>query len=74
MITDALNMASARELYTDYRIGVEALLAGADLILMPVDYETTFKGIVEAVKSGELTEARIDESVTRIILAKLALA
>jgi hypothetical protein len=29
---------------------------------------------VEAVKSGELTEARIDESVTRIILAKLALA
>ena len=74
VITDALNMASARELYTDYRIGVEALLAGADLILMPVDYETTFKGIVEAVKSGELTEARIDESVTRIILAKLALA
>lgn len=74
VITDALNMASARELYTDYRIGVEALLAGADIILMPVDFATTYKGILDAVKSGELTEERIDESVTRIILAKLSLA
>lgn len=74
VVTDALNMGAAREMYTDRRIGVEVLLAGADLILMPADFPQAYEGILEAVKSGELTEARIDESVTRIVLAKLALA
>ena len=73
VITDALNMGAAREMYTDRCIGVEVILAGADLILMPPDFPQAYEGILEAVKSGELTEARIDESVTRIVLAKLAL-
>ena len=71
IITDALNMGAAREMYSDRRIGVEVLLAGADLILMPPDFRTAYEGVLDAVKSGELTEERIDQSVTRIVLAKL---
>ena len=73
IITDALNMGAARDMYTDRRIGVEVLLAGADLILMPADFPQAYEGILEAVKSGELSEERIDESVVRIVCAKLAL-
>ena len=55
------------------RIGVQALLAGVDMILMPADLDAAHQGILDAVASGELTEARIDESVTRIVRAKLEL-
>ena len=73
VVTDALNMGAVRDLYTDRRIGVEVLKAGADLILMPADFPQAYEGILEALKSGELTEERIDESVTRIVCAKLQL-
>ena len=73
VITDALNMGAVRNLYTDRRMGVEALLAGVDVILMPADYGAAYQGILDAVKAGELTEERIDQSVTRIVMAKLQL-
>ena len=52
---------------------MQALLAGVDMILMPADLDAAYQGILDAVASGELTEARIDESVTRIVRAKLEL-
>lgn len=73
IITDALNMGAVYNLYTDWRIGVEVLLAGADLILMPPDYQAAFDGIMAAIKSGELTKERIDESVLRVIMLKLSM-
>ena len=74
VVTDALNMGAVYNLYTDWRIGVEVLLAGADLILMPPDYQAAMDGITSAIKSGELTEERIDESVLRVIMLKLSMA
>jgi beta-N-acetylhexosaminidase len=43
------------------------------MILMPSDYTSAYNGILTAVQNGTLTEERIDESVTRIVRAKLLL-
>ena len=38
---------------------------------MPKDLQEAFDGLKAAVEDGTLTEARIDESVMRILTAKL---
>ena len=48
-----------------------AIKAGADLILMPENFESAAKSVLAAVANDEINEARIDESVRRIIKAKL---
>ena len=56
------------------RAGVEAILAGADLVLVCHDYahETAvYNGILKAVKSGEISKDRLDASVRRIVKAKI---
>ena len=50
-----------------------ALQAGADLLLMPADFKKAYNGVLDAVKTGELTEDRIDQSLTRILGLKLTL-
>jgi beta-N-acetylhexosaminidase len=57
--------------------GVEACIlaveAGHDVILKPADPVATIGGLVDAVKSGRISEARIDESVMKILEAKARL-
>ena len=73
IITDSLSMGAVVELYPASEIGVQALLAGNDMLLMPADYAACYQGVLDAVADGRLSEERIDESVTRIVEAKLAL-
>ncbi|MBO3732928.1 glycoside hydrolase family 3 protein [Glycomyces niveus] len=73
IVTDSLAMEGVREGYGDDRIPVLALLAGIDMLLMPVDLDLAYNAVLAAVASGELTEARIDESVTRILGLKYRL-
>lgn len=73
VITDSLSMGAVVEEVGYDRIGVQALLAGVDMVLMPADLEAAYQGIIDAVASGELSEERIDESVTRIVRTKLEL-
>ncbi|QIS43538.1 glycoside hydrolase family 3 protein (plasmid) [Clavibacter capsici] len=70
VITDALDMAGVRQRYTDARVPVLALKAGADQLLMPPDFAAARDGVLAAIRDGELTEQRIDESVTRILRLK----
>jgi beta-N-acetylhexosaminidase len=49
---------------------VRAVLAGADMLLKPSDPDACVRGLREAVRSGRLTEARIEESARRILAAK----
>ena len=70
--TDSLEMGAVGNLYGWDNIGVAALDAGVDVILMPANFKVAYQGILNAVKEDRLTEARIDESVTRIIRCKLA--
>ena len=73
VITDAMNMEAVVGFYNSDKAAVLAVTAGADMILMPADYNTAYTGILNAVNDGTITEERINESVTRIVKAKLAM-
>ena len=70
VFTDAMDMAAVDRLYERGEAAVRAIEAGADVILMPPDLAAARAGIVEAVRSGRLSEERIDRSVLRILRAK----
>jgi beta-N-acetylhexosaminidase len=70
VITDALDMSGLTIYFNQDEAAVRALEAGADMLLKPSDVEATFSGVRDAVKSGRLTEKRIEESARKILAAK----
>lgn len=70
VITDALRMKAVSEQYTSAEAAVMTLQAGADMILMPENFEEAYEGVLAAVNDGTLTEARITESLERIYRVK----
>lgn len=71
IVTDSMEMGAAISSATDARIAAEALLAGVDVVLMPADLDAAYQGVIDALDAGELTEARLDESLRRILRLKL---
>lgn len=72
IITDAMNMASISEYYGADEAAIKALKAGADMVLMPEDFETAYNGVLEAVKDGTISEQRINDSLARVYRIKYA--
>lgn len=70
VVTDALDMAGVRQKYGNDRVPVLALLAGCDQLLNAPDLALAQRSVRAAVESGELTEARVEESVLRILELK----
>lgn len=70
VITDSLSMGAVTEIWSPGEAAVLALEAGCDLLLMPAGLEEAFDAVLAAVEDGTLTEARIDESVRRILECK----
>lgn len=74
IITDDMEMGAVAN-HNDFRsIGVNAVKAGADIVLVCHEYEhqqEVYLGLLDAVNSGEISQERIDESVKRIIKVKL---
>lgn len=70
IITDAMDMASITDKYSSEEAALGAFEAGADIILMPTDFEEAYKTILSAVDSGEIGMDRLDESVQRILTVK----
>ncbi len=77
IVTDALGMAGLRAKYGDDRIPVLAVKAGVDQLLKPPAddsgnglYGLQRNSLINAVKSGEISESRIDQSVYRILRAE----
>ncbi|MDJ0340043.1 glycoside hydrolase family 3 protein [Streptomyces sp. H10-C2] len=70
VITDSLGMAGVRQKYGDDRVPVLALKAGADQLLNPPLLDVAWNAVLDAVKSGEISERRIDESLVRILELK----
>jgi beta-N-acetylhexosaminidase len=70
IVTDAMEMGAIKKTYSDERSAVMAVKAGADVVLLPNSTKVAIDTIEAAVRSGELTEARIDESVRRLLGAK----
>lgn len=68
--TDSLGMAGVRTRYPDGEIAVRALEAGVDQLLMSADQAAASAAVLEAVRTGRLTEDRIAASVRRLLAMK----
>lgn len=70
VITDSMEMGAIANHYTSAESAVMAIKAGADIVLMPYDFKKAYKAVLKAVKSGEISEKRLNESVLRILKLK----
>ncbi|AZM57641.1 beta-N-acetylhexosaminidase [Streptomyces sp. WAC 01529] len=68
--TDSLAMRGVRTKYGDDRVAVLALRAGVDQLLNPPQPRVAWEAVLQAVRDGELTEERVDESVLRVLRMK----
>ena len=75
VVADAMDMAGLSRAYRGNpgRAAVDALLAGNDVLTMPADLGASYEAVLEAVRAGEISEARLDESVLKILRAKASL-
>ncbi len=73
IVTDAMSMSGLTQYVTQEEAGVEAFLAGADLLEKPADTDAMIRGLREAVKSGRISETRLNESVRKILAWKFEL-
>ena len=64
-------MAEAKIIRIDTDRFLYALKAGSDIVLMPENLEIAFNAVKTAVKTGNIAESRIDESVLRIMKLRL---
>lgn len=70
VVTDALDMGGVKHALPPGEVAVRALLAGADVLLMPPDPLRARQAVVDAVNSGRVPMARLDDAVRRIIAMK----
>ena len=73
IFTDAMNMQGVAAHYPEGEAAVRAIKAGADIVLYPPSVEKAFTAIKRAVETNEITVARIDQSVRRVLAAKARL-
>ena len=73
VVTDAMNKKAITASYDSAEAAITAIEAGADIILMPEDFKEAYEGVLEAVRSGEISEERINTSLVRIVKAKLGM-
>jgi beta-N-acetylhexosaminidase len=71
IITDAMDMTAITSEYTAAEAAVASISAGADIVLMPQNYEEAINGVLAAVEDGTIPESRINESVQRILQVKV---
>lgn len=71
VITDAMDMKCITEHYNAGKAAVNALKAGADMILIPENFAQAYDAVLEAVKSGEISEDDIDAKLSRILITKI---
>ncbi|SDI71442.1 glycoside hydrolase family 3 protein [Natribacillus halophilus] len=70
IVTDSLGMSGA-DVMPEEEVPVEAFKAGVDVLLNPPDVDLAYNAMLDAVQNGEISEARLDESVYRILDQKM---
>jgi beta-N-acetylhexosaminidase len=72
VLADALDMAGLTRPYraNPGRAAVDAFKAGNDVLTMPADLAASYLAMLQAVRTGEISEARLEESVRKILRAK----
>ena len=70
VITDALNMKALTNQYSEEEIYEMAIVAGADILLMPKSSENAIQVIKNSIVQNGISEDRINESVRKILTIK----
>lgn len=79
IVTDGMGMGGLTQFFTgtnaeiSAKSAVEAVKAGNDMVIVPLDIEGSYKGLLEAVRNGEISEERLNESVTKLLRMKASL-
>jgi beta-N-acetylhexosaminidase len=75
VVADALDMAGLTRLYRTNpgRAAVDTFKAGNDVLTMPANLDASYQAVLAAVRSGEISQSRLDESVLKILRAKASL-
>jgi len=75
VVTDALGMGGLTRLYSKGigRASVDAFKAGSDMLIVPPDIDGSYRAMVHAVRSGEISVDRLDESVRKVLELKASL-
>lgn len=74
VVTDSLRMNAITSSYKTGQECVAALKAGADILLLPPDLDKGIQAIQTAIRQGDLTMSRVEESVLRILRLKIRLS
>ena len=74
VMTDQLDDEAIADACDPADQAVRAIKAGCDIIVCPQDYERAYRGLINAVEEGDISEKRLDESVRRIVLLKEGLS
>ena len=70
VFTDALEMKGVSK---HPHVSAKALMAGCDMLLVPRNLKREFDGVLQAVRSGELTEKEINEKCRKVLTYKYLL-
>ncbi|MGN9911310.1 glycoside hydrolase family 3 protein [Phytohabitans sp. LJ34] len=70
IVTDALDMGGATGTYPPEVAPVEAFKAGADQLVLAPQMDVAYNAVLDAVRSGEISKRRLDDSVRRILRLK----
>jgi beta-glucosidase-like glycosyl hydrolase/CubicO group peptidase (beta-lactamase class C family) len=70
VFTDALNMSGVATFEQAGETELQAFLAGNDMLLMPKDLKAAKQRLMEAYENGRISEARLQQSVKKILMAK----
>jgi beta-N-acetylhexosaminidase len=72
VVSDAMDMGGLAAHFDPGEAAVRAIEAGIDQILFSADTDAAIAAVKQAVRTGRITEARIDESVDRMAAAAVS--
>jgi beta-N-acetylhexosaminidase len=75
VVTDALDMAGLTRIYAKDigREAVDSFKAGNDMLIIPPNLDASYRSMLQAVHSGEISRQRLDQSVRKILELKASL-
>lgn len=71
VVTDGMTMQGVTDHFSPAEAAIRAIEAGVDIVLVPADLAQAYSGLLGAVTSGRISMARLDESVRRVLEAKV---
>ncbi len=71
VVTDALGMKGVAEYIPRERVAIESFKAGSDILLMPpAERRKSISAFLKAVRKGEISKERVEESLRKILKMK----